>query len=79
MNEIESLKSQLNQREVQLRMVGKERDELIELRARLVEEREGYRSALKEILGLCQITAMSFEAQAFEATKIAQRALKPKA
>jgi len=44
---------------------------------RQLERIERLESALTEIMNLCQATGLGVEAQAFQATLIAQRALKP--
>lgn len=44
---------------------------------RQLERIERLESALTEIMNLCQVAGLGVEAQAFQATLIAQRALKP--
>ncbi len=46
---------------------------------RQLERIERLESALTEIMNLCQAPGLGVEAQAFQATLIAQRALKPNA
>ena len=46
---------------------------------RQLERIERLESALTEIINLCQVAGLGVEAQAFQATLIAQRAIKPNA